>query len=322
MELSILAVVLGFLLDLLFGDPHWLYHPIRLVGALIGGLEKLLRRMFPKTEGGELTAGVFLLILTAGITTGCAWGLLYLAGRIHPYAGFALETVMCYQLLATKSLKDETMKVYRALAAGDLPGARYAVSMVVGRDTEALDETGVTKAAVETVAENASDGVIAPLLFLIIGGAPLGFFYKAVNTMDSMVGYKNDAYLYFGRAAAKFDDVLNWIPARLSGVIMSAAAVFCGLDAGNAFRIFRRDRRNHASPNSAHTEAAAAGALHIQLAGDAYYFGKLYKKPTIGDPDRPAEYEDIRRVNRLLYAAAVLALAVFMLVKGAILWII
>ena len=321
MELSILAVVLGFLLDLLFGDPHWLYHPIRLVGALIGGLEKLLRRLFPKTEGGELTAGVFLLILTAGITTGCAWGLLYLAGRIHPYAGFALETVMCYQLLATKSLKDETMKVYRALAAGDLPGARYAVSMVVGRDTEALDETGVTKAAVETVAENASDGVIAPLLFLIIGGAPLGFFYKAVNTMDSMVGYKNNAYLYFGRAAAKFDDVLNWIPARLSGVIMSAAAAFCGLDAGNAFRIFRRDRRNHASPNSAHTEAAAAGALHIQLAGDAYYFGKLYKKPTIGDPDRPAEYEDIRRVNRLLYAAAVLALAVFMLVKGAILWI-
>lgn len=321
MELSILAVVLGFLLDLLFGDPHWLYHPIRLVGALIGELEKLLRRLFPKTEGGELTAGVFLLILTAGITTGCAWGLLYLAGRIHPYAGFALETVMCYQLLATKSLKDETMKVYRALAAGDLPGARYAVSMVVGRDTEALDETGVTKAAVETVAENASDGVIAPLLFLIIGGAPLGFFYKAVNTMDSMVGYKNDAYLYFGRAAAKFDDVLNWIPARLSGVIMSAAAVFCGLDAGNAFRIFRRDRRNHASPNSAHTEAAAAGALHIQLAGDAYYFGKLYKKPTIGDPDRPAEYEDIRRVNRLLYAAAVLALAVFMLVKGAILWV-
>ena len=322
MELSILAVVLGFVLDLLIGDPHWLYHPIRLVGALISALEKLLRGVFPKNKNGELTAGVFLLALTAGITTGCAWGLLYLAGRIHPWVRFALETVMCYQLLATKALKDETMKVYTALSKGNLKQARYAVSMVVGRDTEVLDETGVTKAAVETVAENASDGVIAPLLFLAIGGAPLGFFYKAVNTMDSMVGYKNDKYLYFGRAAARFDDVLNYIPARLSGALMSAAASFCGLDAGNAWKIFLRDRRNHSSPNSAHTEAAAAGALHIQLAGNAYYFGKLYEKPTIGDPDRPVEYEDIRRVNRLLYATAVLTLIVFMVVKGVVLWIV
>ena len=322
MELSILAVVLGFVLDLLIGDPHWLYHPIRLVGALISALEKLLRGVFPKNKNGELAAGVFLLALTAGITTGCAWGLLYLAGRIHPWVRFALETVMCYQLLATKALKDETMKVYTALSRGDLKQARYAVSMVVGRDTEVLDETGVTKAAVETVAENASDGVIAPLLFLAIGGAPLGFFYKAVNTMDSMVGYKNDKYLYFGRAAARFDDVLNYIPARLSGALMSAAASFCGVDAGNAWKIFLRDRRNHSSPNSAHTEAAAAGALHIQLAGNAYYFGKLYEKPTIGDPDRPVEYEDIRRVNRLLYATAVLTLIVFMVVKGVVLWIV
>ena len=322
MELSILAVVLGFVLDLLIGDPHWLYHPIRLVGALISALEKLLRGVFPKNKNGELTAGVFLLALTAGITTGCAWGLLYLAGRIHPWVRFVLETVMCYQLLATKALKDETMKVYTALSQGDLKQARYAVSMVVGRDTEVLDETGVTKAAVETVAENASDGVIAPLLFLAIGGAPLGFFYKAVNTMDSMVGYKNDKYLYFGRAAARFDDVLNYIPARLTGALMSAAASFCGLDAGNAWKIFLRDRRNHSSPNSAHTEAAAAGALHIQLAGNAYYFGKLYEKPTIGDPDRPVEYEDIRRVNRLLYATAVLTLIVFMVVKGVVLWIV
>ena len=322
MELSILAVVLGFVLDLLIGDPHWLYHPIRLVGALISSLEKLLRGVLKKKKNGELAAGVFLLALTAGITTGCAWGLLYLAGRIHPWVRFALETVMCYQLLATKALKDETMKVYTALSQGDLKQARYAVSMVVGRDTEVLDETGVTKAAVETVAENASDGVIAPLLFLAIGGAPLGFFYKAVNTMDSMVGYKNDKYLYFGRAAARFDDVLNYIPARLSGALMSAAASFCGLDAGNAWKIFLRDRRNHSSPNSAHTEAAAAGALHIQLAGNAYYFGKLYEKPTIGDPDRPVEYEDIRRVNRLLYATAVLTLIVFMVVKGVVLWIV
>ena len=322
MELSLLAVILGFILDLLVGDPHWLYHPIRLVGHLISGLEKLLRSMFPKTEQDELIAGGFLLVLTAGITTAAAWGLLLAAGLVHPYLKFALEAIMCYWVLATKSLKTETMKVYGALKSGDLKKARFAVSMVVGRDTEVLDDMGVTKAAVETVAENASDGVVAPLLFLMIGGAPLGFFYKAVNTMDSMVGYKNDKYLYFGRAAAKFDDVLNYIPARLSGMLMCAAAAFCGMDAKNAWRIYRRDRYNHSSPNSAHTEAAAAGAMHIQLAGNAYYFGKLYEKPTLGDPDRPVEYEDIPRVNRLLYATAILSLVVFGLVKGMVLWLI
>lgn len=321
MELSILAVVLGFVLDLLIGDPHWLYHPIRLVGHLISGLEKLLRGIFPKTEKGELTAGVFLLILTAGITTAAALGLLTLAGRIHPYVRFALETIMCYQLLATKSLKDETMKVYDALKEKDLEKARYAVSMVVGRDTAVLDEIGVTKAAVETVAENTSDGIIAPLLFLVIGGAPFGFFYKAVNTMDSMVGYKNEKYLYFGRAAAKFDDVLNYIPARLSAVLMTAASGLCKMDAKHAWKIYKRDRYNHSSPNSAHTEAVTAGALHIQLAGNAYYFGKLYEKPTLGDADRPVEFEDIRRANVLLYGTAILALIVFSLVKGVILWV-
>ncbi len=321
MELSMLAVGLGFLLDLLVGDPHWLYHPIRLVGHLIRGLEALLRRMFPKTEKGELAAGVCLLVLTAGITAGASWGLLFLAGLWNPYARFALETMMCCQLLATKSLKDETMKVYTALNAGDVEGARRAVSMVVGRDTAALDDIGITKAAVETVAENTSDGVTAPLLFLAIGGATLGFFYKAVNTMDSMVGYKNERYLYFGRAAAKFDDVLNYIPARLSAVLMVCAGGLLGMDAKNAWRIYVRDRYQHSSPNSAHTEAAAAGALHIQLAGNAYYFGKLYEKPTLGDADRPVEYEDIRRANRLLYGTAVLALVVFLAVKGVVLWI-
>ena len=322
MELSLLAVILGFILDLIVGDPHWLYHPIRLVGHLISGLEKLLRSIFPKTEQGELIAGGFLLVLTDGITTAVAWGLLLAAGLVHPYLRFALEVIMCYWVLATKSLKTETMKVYDALKEGDLKKARFAVSMVVGRDTEVLDDIGVTKAAVETVAENASDGVIAPLLFLMIGGAPLGFFYKAVNTMDSMVGYKNDKYLYFGRAAAKFDDVLNYIPARLSGMLMCGAAAFCGMDSKNAWRIYWRDRYNHSSPNSAHTEATAAGAMHIQLAGNAYYFGKLYEKPTLGDPDRPVEYEDIPRVNRLLYATAILSLVVFGLVKGIVLWLI
>ncbi len=320
MELSMLALGIGFLLDLLIGDPHWLYHPIRLVGHLISTLEGLLRRIFPKTEKGELAAGVFLLVLTAGITSGTAWGLLLLAGRLHPYARFGLETVMCYQLLATRSLKEETMKVYTALKRGDVEGARRAVSMVVGRDTAVLDDIGITKAAVETVAENTSDGIIAPLLFLAVGGAPFGYFYKAVNTMDSMVGYKNEKYLYFGRAAAKFDDVLNYLPARLSAVLMVWASGFLGMDMGNAWRIYLRDRCNHSSPNSAHTEAVTAGALHIELAGNAYYFGKLYEKPTLGDPDRPVEYEDIQRANQLLYGTAGLALAICLLVKGAMIW--
>lgn len=322
MELSMLAVGLGFLLDLLIGDPHWIYHPIRLAGHLISGLEKALRRVFPGTQKGELAAGAALLLLVSGITAGTAWGLLALAGLIHPYVRFGLETVMCCQLLATKSLKDETMKVYTALKAGDVEGARHAVSMVVGRDTDALDDIGIIKAAVETVAENTSDGIVAPLLFMVIGGAPLGYFYKAVNTMDSMVGYKNERYLYFGRAAAKFDDVVNYLPARLSALLMICACGCLKLDAQNAWRIYVRDRYNHSSPNSAHTEAAAAGALHIRLAGDAYYFGKLYEKPTLGDADRPVEYEDIRRANRLLYGTAVLALLVFLAVKGVIVWVI
>ena len=313
-----LAVGLGFILDLLLGDPHWLYHPVRLVGRLIGALERALRGMFPKTEKGELTAGIFLLLLTAGITAGAAFGLLFLAGRRHPYVRFALETLMCYQLLATKSLKDETMKVYTALKAGDVDGARHAVSMVVGRDTAVLDDIGITKAAVETVAENTSDGIIAPLFFMVIGGAPLGYFYKAVNTM---VGYQNGQYEYFGRAAAKFDDAVNYIPARLSAVLMVCAGGLLGMDAKNAWRVYVRDRYNHSSPNSAHTEAVTAGALHIQLAGNAYYFGKLYEKPTLGDADRSVEYEDIRRANRLLYGTAVLALLVFLAVKGVILWV-
>ena len=309
MELSILAVILGFILDLIVGDPHWLYHPIRLVGHLISGLEKILRKVFPKTERGELTAGVFLLILTAGITSGAAWILLYAAGCIHPYVKFALSVLMCYQLLATKSLKTETMKVYDALKEGDLKKARYAVSMVVGRDTDVLDEIGVTKAAVETVAENTSDGIIAPLLFMMIGGPVLGYFYKAVNTMDSMVGYKNEKYLYFGRAAAKLDDLLNWIPSRLTGFLFAVAAFLLpGMNGKEAFAIWRRDRRNHKSPNSAQSESACAGALGVQLAGDAWYFGKLNHKPAIGDAHRPVEPEDIARANRLMYLASVLAL--------------
>lgn len=306
--LRLFALLLGFLLDLLLGDPRWLPHPIRAIGALIAGLEKVLRKIFPKNRSGQLAGGVALVILVLVLSGGFTLLVLWLCGKVGLWLRFLAETILCFHLLATRSLKGESMKVYKALKAGDLEGARYAVSMIVGRDTQCLDEAGVARAAVETVAENASDGVIAPLIFLAIGGAPLGMVYKAVNTMDSMVGYKNDQYLWFGRCAARLDDVVNFIPARLAGLLMCLGAGFSGFDAPNALRIFRRDRKNHKSPNSAHTEAAAAGALHIQLGGSNYYFGKLVEKPTIGDADHPVEPLDIVRVNRLMYATAFLAL--------------
>ena len=304
----LLALLIGFCLDLLLGDPHWAPHPVRAIGALIAGLEKLLRNMLPKSPAGELTGGVALVLLTLAIPTGLTVLLLWGCYLVSPWLALAVESLLSYQLLATKSLAAESRKVYDALKTGDLDKARYAVSMIVGRDTASLDEAGVARAAVETVAENASDGVIPPLIFLAIGGVPLGMFYKAANTMDSMVGYKNDQYLYFGRAAAKFDDILNLIPARVAGVLMCLGGAAAGYDGKNAWRIFIRDRKNHKSPNSAHTEAAAAGALHIQLGGPNYYFGKLVDKPTIGDADHPVEPLDIVRVNRLMYATAFLAL--------------
>ena len=315
-----MALLAGCLLDVILGDPHWAPHPVRAIGALIAGLEKLLRRLFPKTPRGERAAGLVLVVLVLGISTGVTVGILLLCSLVSPWLRFAVEILLSYQCLAARSLRDESMKVYRSLKTGTLQEARHAVSMIVGRDTERLDETGVAKAAVETVAENASDGVIAPLIFLAIGGAPLGIFYKAANTMDSMVGYQNDRYRYFGTCAARWDDVLNFIPARLAGALMCLAAPLVGQDGRNAWRILRRDRLNHKSPNSAHTEAAAAGALRVQLAGSSYYFGKLVEKPTIGDDLRPVEAEDIRRANRLMFATAFLSLAL-VCIPYLILWL-
>ncbi|MDO4616953.1 MAG: adenosylcobinamide-phosphate synthase CbiB [Lachnospiraceae bacterium] len=318
-ERFIPAAVLGFVLDLIFGDPRWLYHPVRVIGNMISLFEKVLRALFPKTKVGERIAGVVLVILVTGITTFVTWGILHLLYGWNFWAGFALETFWCYQLLATKSLKVESMRVYTAVKTGDVEQARTAVSMIVGRDTKSLSMEGVTKAAVETVAENSSDGVIAPLLFMMIGGAAGAFFYKSINTMDSMVGYVDGRFKYFGTFAAKLDDVVNFIPARLAGLLMILASFLCGFNGKNANRIFWRDRRNHASPNSAYTESVMAGALEIQLAGDAWYFGVLHKKKTIGDPIRPVEAEDIPRSNRLLYGTAILSLLVFGLIRAGIL---
>nr|WP_253288500.1 adenosylcobinamide-phosphate synthase CbiB [Blautia sp. MSJ-19] len=310
-----IALAAGFVLDLIFGDPRWLYHPVCLIGNLISVLEKGIRKIFPKTAKGELAGGLLEVILVC-ICSLCIPGVvLYLLYRYLPWAGMILETFWCYQLLATRSLKEESMKVYDSLKHGTIQEARHAVSMIVGRDTEELTETGVTKAAVETVAENASDGVIAPMIYMAVGGVPLMFLYKGINTMDSMLGYKNDKYLYFGRCAAKLDDAANYLPSRISGLLMIAGAFVIGLDSKNAARIYRRDSRNHASPNSAQTEAVMAGALDVELAGNAYYFGKLYEKPTIGDPIREVETEDIRYANRLLYATAVLGVLLCILFR-------
>ena len=304
------ALLLGFCIDLLLGDPRWLYHPVQAIGWLIVKLEPPLRRAFPDSDRGQVRAGVALVILVVGITGLVSGGILWGLHRLHPMAGFAGEVILCWLILAAKSLRTESMKVVKALETGTLDDGRRAVSMIVGRDTEHLSEAEVLKAAVETVAENASDGILAPLLFAAVLGPVGGICYKAVNTMDSMVGYKNDQYLYFGRAAAKLDDVLNFLPARISGFLMAAAACL-GFDGKNAFRIFFRDRKNHASPNSAHTEAACAGALGLQLGGTHDYFGKPVVKPTIGDDLRAVTRGDVAAANRLALTTALLALLIF-----------
>ena len=315
----LLALPIGFVIDLILGDPHGWPHPVIWIGKLISFLEKRLRSAFPKTPAGEKTAGAVLWILTAGISLVLPLVILRLAGRVSPWLRLALESIMCWQILATKSLRMESMKVYQALRTGDLEASRYAVSMIVGRDVKTLDDKGVARAAVETVAENSSDGIVAPLIFLALGGAPLGFFYKAVNTMDSMLGYVEEPYKNIGLVPAKMDDVLNFIPARISALLMLLGGGLLGLDVKNGWRIFRRDRYKHASPNSAQTESVCAGLLGLRLAGDAWYHGVLHKKEYIGDPVREIVYEDIPRACRLLYVTAVLALVLAVAVRFLIL---
>lgn len=311
MEVRAAALFLGVFLDFLIGDPQWLYHPVRLIGSAISFFERGLRAVLPKSEGGERLGGIFLILLIGSGSFCIPFFLLKICYRWNQAAGFLLESFFCYQMVAAKSLKDESMKVFEELQKGSLPGARKSVSMIVGRDTKELTKKGVIKAAVETVAENTSDGVVAPLFYMALGGAPLLFLYKGINTMDSMVGYRNETYLNFGRYPAKLDDLANFLPARISAWLMIAACFFTKDDASMAKKIYRRDKKNHKSPNAAHTEAVIAGALHIQLAGNAWYFGSLYEKPTIGDDLREPEPEDIKRANGLMYGCSLLAAAVF-----------
>ncbi len=299
-----LPLLFGFLIDCVLGDPYSLPHPIRLIGSLIAGLEKLLRSRIKN----ERTAGTVLVIIVLILSAGIPLALLMICYKINLILGIAAESIMCYYLVAARCLRNESMKVHDAFAENDTEKARQAVSMIVGRDTKCLDRDGIIRAAVETVAENTSDGVTAPMFYMALGGAVGGFFYKAANTMDSMLGYTNDKYINFGRTAAKLDDVLNFIPSRLTALLMILSAYILRFDGKNAFRIWKRDRRKHASPNSAQTEAVCAGALDVRLAGDAYYFGELHKKPFIGDDIRPIENEDIRRANRLMYMTSILML--------------
>ena len=318
---AMIALAGGFVLDMIFGDPHFLVHPVQIIGWFIDKLKKGMQHLIFGTsyeeavkEGrkrkpvAEWIAGWILMIVIVGGTYGVTRAILYVAGLVHPWLALGIETLFIYQILATKSLKTESMKVYAKLKEGDLEGARKEISYLVGRDTQSLNEEEIAKADIETIAENTADGVIAPMFFVALGGAPLGFAYKAVNTLDSMVAYRNEELKYIGFASAKMDDIANFIPARLAALMMILASLLLRMDFLGAVRIFLRDRYKHLSPNSAQTEAVAAGALDIQLGGTHSYFGVPVEKPTIGDDIRPVEYKDIRRMNKLMYTSAFLSL--------------
>ena len=313
----LIGFTLGVLLDRVIGDPQGFPHPIRLIGALIGWLDKKFNKGKSVLRGA--VTWLIVVLATVAVTVALVFG----SYRLHVVCGVIVEAILTCYILAAKSLSDESMKVYKAMEAadgGDLTDARKALSMIVGRDTENLDEAAITRAVVETIAENTSDGIIAPLIYTFLGGPVLGFAYKAVNTMDSMLGYHNDRYEYFGKAAAKMDDVFNYIPARLSALMMVVAAFVGGKDYSGkrAFLVFKRDRYNHKSPNSAQTESVCAGALGVRLGGDSSYFGKMVHKPYIGDDTRPIERDDIKRAARLMFLTEYLWVAV-LLVVGIIL---
>ncbi|SHJ84374.1 adenosylcobinamide-phosphate synthase CbiB [Paramaledivibacter caminithermalis] len=310
-------IIIGYVLDLIFGDPYWIPHPIIFIGKGISKFEGLLRKIFKEDESlrlGGIVLAVGIVISTYFIT----FSLLAFIKTLNFGLSKAVEAFMIFQILATKSLAKESIKVYYPLKERNLSDARKLLSYIVGRDTTNLEQNEITRATVETIAENISDGIIAPLLYTFIGGAPLGMAYKAINTLDSMVGYKNDKYRYFGWASAKIDDVANFIPARLTGVLIIAASLFLGYDTKNSLKIFLRDRKNHSSPNAGYPEAAVAGALNIQLGGTNIYFGKPVFKPTIGDKLRNIEIEDIKKTISIMYMTSFLGVCLLGIIKFVI----
>ena len=351
-----ICILTGIVLDLLVGDPIGFIHIVIVIGRYISFLEKKLYKDTDDDKTMEFKGSViaFIVPVTVMILAGIV---LVISFKIHPAVYFVIESFLCWQAVAARDLAYESMRVYKALNGekitipdfenggkivldavnksaleGEdaqnllkkqkLENARRAVSLIVGRDTDSLDETGVIKAAVETVAENTSDGIIAPLFYMFLGGGALAVMYKAVNTLDSMLGYKNDKYMHFGSASAIQDDYWNYIPSRLSALLMCLAAFFTKMDHKNAYRIWKRDRYKHESPNSAQTESACAGSLNIQLAGDASYFGHIKHKDTIGDPVRPVERDDIKRACRLMYATSFLMMMIGLIIRILVYWII
>lgn len=308
-------LTIGYIIDMLFGDPYWLYHPVRIIGKMISLGEKIGRRLFSDSGKGLVGAGAVMAVAVIGISYAIPAIILYFCANLSPALAFLLETFWIYQILAGKCLQTEAMKVFRAIKSGNLPKARRQLSYLVGRDTKKLKQDDVIRATVETVAENTTDGMIAPLLFIAIGGAPLGFAYKAINTMDSMVGYKNDKYRHFGKIPARLDDVVNFIPARLAGILMIISAFLCGYSGGDSARIFFRDRNKHLSPNSAQTESACAGALKIMLGGTHDYFGKPVVKPSIGDDETPPGASHIPDACLLMMLTAFLCVFLLNMLK-------
>lgn len=310
-----MSLLVAFILDLILGDPYWLPHPIRYIGKLIHKLEQML--LVPEdSPENQKAKGVLLTVATVGGVFAFYYLLMFVAGKIHPQVAFVVEVLVFYQMLATRCLADEGMKIFKALKNNDIEKARVQVGYLVSRETAQMSEEDIIKATIETVTENIIDGVVAPLFFAIIGGAPLGMAYKAVNTLDSMVGYKNDKYLHFGWASAKLDDVLGFFPARLTGGIIVIASLILGMDFKRAAHVLVRDRNNHASPNSPYAEAPSAGALRIQLGGKATYFGITTEKPTFGDDIEHIRAFHIKKAVRLLYATSALSLVALLLAKS------
>ena len=301
------TAILAFLFDCIIGDPNTKWHPVALIGRLISALEHFLYRP-QDSDARKFASGAILVLLVLLISYEAAAAIVMASYHIpFPWATEVISALLVSFTISPKSLAKAGKAIYARLVLDDLAGARERVGWIVGRETQNLDAGEVTRATIETIAENTNDGIIAPLFFFAIGGAPLAVFYRAANTMDSMIGYKNDQYKYFGTAAARLDDICNFIPARISALFMCIAAMFLGLDWKGAFRIWRRDARKSTSPNSGQTEAAMAGALGVELLGDAYYFGKLVHKPAIGDSKREITPEDIETANRIMY------LSVFMI---------
>lgn len=303
-------LTIGFLLDLIIGDPQNPIHPIRLIGSLCSKLESLFRRILKESLklAGFLTwISVILIVFLVSEF------IVKVSFRTNFILGIIISGIMVYFTISTKALKVEGLKVIKFLLKEDIEGARKQLSFIVGRDTKSLDKEGILRAVVETIAENMSDGVVAPILFAGLFGVPFAYVYKAVNTMDSMFGYKNDKYKDFGFFPAKLDDVFNFIPARVTGYLIVLAAFILKMDHKNSYKIYKRDKNNHSSPNSAHPEAAVAGALGLRLGGANYYFGKLVEKPTIGDELKKIEINDVYNTNKILYLVAFLSYLISML---------